>query len=125
FQTENFGDLGASAAASIYPTDILYFTDLIVLLLAIKFLRVKKENESSLKFQRSAYFTFSAAMLFLNLGLAEAERPQLLTRSFDREMLVKNLGMYNYHLYDIYIQSKSQAQRAFADSSELTEVHNY
>lgn len=125
FQTDNFGNLGSSAAASIYPTDIFYFTDLIVLLLAIKFLRVKKEAVSSLKFQRSAYFIFSAAVLFLNLELAESERPQLLTRSFDREMLVKNLGMYNYHLYDIYIQSKSQAKRAFADGSELTEVHNY
>ena len=125
FQTENFGDLGSSAAASIYPTDVLYFTDFILLLLAIKFLRVKQGNDASRKFQRTAYFTFSAAVLFLNLGLAESERPQLLTRSFDREMLVKNLGMYNYHLYDIYIQSKSQAKRAFADGSELTEVQNY
>lgn len=125
FQTDNFGDLGSSAAASIYPTDIFYFTDLILLMAAIKWLRVKKETESSLRHERSAYFIFSAAVLFLNLGLAESERPQLLTRSFDREMLVKNLGMYNYHLYDIYIQSKSQAKRAFADGSELTEVHNY
>lgn len=125
FQTDNFGDLGSSAAASIFPTDVFYFTDFFVLVAAIKFLRVKKEAETSLKFQRSAYFVFSTALLFLNLGLAESERPQLLTRSFDREMLVKNLGMYNYHLYDIYIQSKSQAKRAFADGSELTEVHNY
>lgn len=125
FQTSNFGDLGSSAAASIYPTDLFYFTDLILLVAAVKFLRVKKESESSLKFQRSAYFIFSTAVLFLNLGLAESERPQLLTRSFNREMLVKNLGMYNYHLYDIYIQSKSQAKRAFADGSELTEIHNY
>lgn len=125
FQTDNFGNLGSSVAASIYPTDFFYFTDLILLLIAAKWLRVKKENESSLKFQRSAYFIFSTAVLFLNLGLAESERPQLLTRSFDREMLVKNLGMYNYHLYDIYIQSKSQAQRAFADGSELTEINNY
>ena len=49
---------------------------------------------------RRAYFVFSAAMLFLNLGLSEIERPQLLTRSFDREVLVKNIGSYNYHLYD-------------------------
>src|SRR5690606_11960423 len=72
FQTDNFGDLGSSAAASIYPTDLFYFTDLILLVAAVKFLRVKKESESSLKFQRSAYFIFSAAVLFLNLGLAES-----------------------------------------------------
>lgn len=125
FQTDNFGDLGSSAAASIYPTDVLYFTDFLVVLLAVKFLRTKQTNEMGLKVHRRVYFALSAAILFLNLGLAEAERPQLLTRSFDREMLVKNIGMYNYHLYDVYIQSKSQAQRAFADGSELTDVQNY
>ncbi|TWT06499.1 LTA synthase family protein [Planococcus sp. CPCC 101016] len=125
FQTDNFGDLGSSAAASIYPTDIFYFSDLILLLAAAKWLRIKEDKLDSRNNHRKAYFALSAAALFLNLGLAEAERPQLLTRSFDREMLVKNIGMYNYHLYDIYIQSKSQAQRAFADGSELTDVHNY
>lgn len=125
FQTDNFGDLGASTAASIYMTDILYFVDVFVLLLAIKFIRVKAHAPESAVVQRKIYFILSAAVLFLNLGLAEAERPQLLTRSFDREMLVKNLGMYNYHLYDLYIQSRSQAQRTFADSSDLVEVNNY
>lgn len=125
FQTENFGDLGSSAAESIFVTDIIYFTDVILILLAIKFLRINTEGGRIASAQRKAYFILSAAVLFFNLGLAEAERPQLLTRSFDREMLVKNLGMYNYHLYDIYIQSKSQAQRALADGSELVEVNNY
>ncbi|WP_338657141.1 LTA synthase family protein (plasmid) [Sporosarcina psychrophila] len=125
FQTENFGDLGSSIAASIFVTDILYFTDLIILLLVIKFIRLEKTTDISVPVRCRAYFVFSAAVLFLNLSLAEIERPQLLTRSFDREMLVKNLGIYNYHLYDIYIQSRSQAKRAFADGSELVEVNNY
>ena len=40
-------------------------------------------------------------------------------------MLVKNLGTYNYHLYDIFLQSKSSAQRAMADGSELVDIDNY
>ena len=124
FQTNNFGDLGSSAAASIYFSDILYFADVIVIFLVIKFLPVKAV-QAKVPAGRKPYFILSAAVLFFNLGLAEAERPQLLTRSFDREMLVKNLGVYNYHLYDVYIQSKSQAQRAFADSSELNEVNSH
>ncbi|MDN7245760.1 LTA synthase family protein [Planococcus shenhongbingii] len=125
FQTDNFGDLGSSASESIFLTDIVYFTDVILILLAIKFVRVMPSSELSVAAQRKAYFIISAAVLFFNLGLSEAERPQLLTRSFDREMLVKNIGMYNYHLYDIYIQSKSQAQRTLANGSELVEVNNY
>ncbi|WP_342577104.1 LTA synthase family protein [Psychrobacillus sp. FSL K6-2843] len=125
FQTSNFGDLGSSAAASIFLTDIFYFTDVAIILIAIKWLKIGEKSKVIKASTRRAYFVLSAAILFLNLGLAEIERPQLLTRSFDREMLVKNLGSYNYHLYDIFIQSKSHAQRALADGSELVEVNNY
>ena len=125
FQTSNFGDLGNSVADIISFTDILYFVDVIVLLIAIKFIP-KTEGITPVRIEmRRAYFVLSMAMVFLNLGLAETERPELLTRAFDRELLVKNIGTYNYHLYDIYVQSKSSAQRALADGSELVEVDNY
>lgn len=125
FQTSNFGDLGSSAASIINVWDILYFADVIILLLANKYLPIMKETiKVNVQFRR-AFFVLAVAVSFLNLGLAETERPQLLTRSFDRELLVKNIGTYNYHLYDIYIQSKSSAQRALADGSELVEVNNY
>lgn len=125
FQTSNFGDLGASAAESIYFTDVFYFVDVALLFAAIKWLPKVTEFKVVRPAIRRAYFVLAAAVLFLNLGLAETERPQLLTRSFDRELLVKNIGMYNYHIYDVYIQSKSHAQRALADGSELVEVNNY
>ncbi len=57
---------------------------------------------------------------FFNLALAEAARPELLTRTFDREILVKNIGMYHYHLYDAILQTKSSAQRALR-MAELSE----
>ena len=125
FQTSNFGDLGGSATSSIYLTDIFYFADVIVLFILARKLAKQPMQMQAKKIHRKAYYVFAAAIFFLNLGLAEIERPQLLTRSFDREMLVKNIGTYNYHIYDAYVQSKSQAQRAFADGSELVEVNNY
>ncbi|MEO4052392.1 LTA synthase family protein [Solibacillus sp. CAU 1738] len=125
FQTSNFGDLGTSAAAIVNVSDILFFADVILLFVLLKLVPKFKEEITIRKEVRSVYFVLSVAILLLNLGLAETERPQLLTRSFDRELLVKNIGMYNYHLYDLYIQSKSSAQRALADGSELVEVNNY
>ncbi|MCH7321732.1 LTA synthase family protein [Solibacillus sp. MA9] len=125
FQTSNFGELGTSAAAIISWMDILYFVDVFIILIALKFLPKVQNYKPVRKDARKAYFVMAAAVLFLNLGLAETERPQLLTRAFDRELLVKNIGTYNYHLYDIYVQSKSSAQRALADGSELVEVNNY
>jgi len=125
FQTSNFSDLGTSVAAIIEPWDVLYFVDVLILILANKFIpKMKNSFKVNVEFRR-AFFVLAIAMSFLNLGLAETERPQLLTRSFDRELLVKNIGTYNYHLYDIYIQTKSSAQRALADGSELVEVNNY
>ena len=124
FQTSNFGDLGSSVTEIIRWTDILYFADFIILVLLVLFLpplkQLQLENQG-----RKVYFVLSIAVLFFNLGLAEIERPQLLTRSFDRELLVKNIGTYNYHLYDVYVQSKTSAQRALADGSELVEIANY
>lgn len=126
FQTSNFGDLGTSAAEIVSIFDLLYFLDIVIIILAMKWMKTTDMETIRVDSQvRRMYFTLSAATLVLNLGLAETERPQLLTRSFDRELLVKNIGTYNYHLYDIYIQSKSSAQRALADGSELVEVSNY
>ena len=125
FQTSNFADLGDSALTEIHWYDIVYFIDLIFLFIFIKYKRKYKEFTPIKKVKRRAYFLVAAALLFLNIGLAETERPQLLTRTFDREMLVKNLGTYNYHLYDIFLQSKSSAQRAMADGSELVDIDNY
>lgn len=125
FQTSNFGDLGNSVTTLINFTDIFYFTGLIILLFAVKFVPNAKLSNSVRPNMRRTYFVLSFAILFLNLGLAETERPQLLTRSFDREVLVKNIGTYDYHLYDIFVQSKSHAQRTLADGSELTDVTNY
>ncbi|MEK4386508.1 LTA synthase family protein [Solibacillus sp. FSL W7-1464] len=126
FQTSNFGELGTSAAAIISWMDVFYFVDVLLIIIAVKLLPKAEEQLLPIrKDARKAYFVMTAAILFLNLGLAETERPQLLTRAFDRELLVKNIGTYNYHLYDVYVQSKSSAQRALADGSELVEVSNY
>lgn len=125
FQTSNFADLGDSALTEIHWFDFIYFIDVLLLFFLLKFNKKSVEVQPINKANRRAYFLVAAAMLFLNIGLAETERPQLLTRTFDREMLVKNLGTYNYHLYDIFLQSKSSAQRAMADGSELADIDNY
>lgn len=125
FQTSNFGDLSSSVTANLNLTDIFFFTDVLIIYLAIRFIPEREQKEQPNKIARKLYFVMTAAVMMVNLSLAEIQRPQLLTRSFDRELLVKNIGTYNYHIYDLFIQSKSHAQRALADGSELVEVGNY
>lgn len=124
FQTSNMGDLGSSITGLFLPTDILMLVDLAVLFWLLKKPAFKPVSQLTRK-ERSAYFLLVAAVFFFNLGLAETERPQLLTRTFDREMLVKNISVFNFHIYDAFLQSKTSAQRALADSNSLVEIENY
>ncbi|MEH7293785.1 glycerol phosphate lipoteichoic acid synthase, partial [Priestia megaterium] len=61
----------------------------------------------------------------VNLTLAEIDRPQLLSRTFDRNYLVKYLGAYNYTMYDGVQTAQNSKQRAFASSNDLTNVVNF
>ncbi|MGD6853610.1 LTA synthase family protein [Bacillus infantis] len=125
FQTSNMSDLGSSVSELLNLTDLLYFADFIILaIIMMSRPQAVVYREHSQK-NRRAFFLAAVAIAFFNLGLAETERPQLLTRTFDREMLVKNIGTYNYHIYDVFLQSKSSAQRALADGSELADIGNY
>lgn len=123
-QTQNFGQLGGSALALIKPFDILYFLDVIVLTALVLMKVVKPQRESP----RKAFVVIlsSAVLIFTgNLALAESDRPQLLTRTFDRNYLVKYLGVHNFTIYDMIQSSRSASQRALADSNDITVVKNY
>ena len=53
------------------------------------------------------------------------DRTELLTRGFDRNYIVKYLGMYNYTIYDAVQSTNASAQRVLADSDDITEVINF
>lgn len=99
FQTSNMGDLGSSIGTLLEPTDLLLAVDIAVLIWLHIRQKAFQSDIPSTKNERAAYFLFVASVYFFNLGLSEAERPQLLTRSFDREMLVKNISLFNFHIY--------------------------
>jgi lipoteichoic acid synthase len=125
FQTSNMGDLGNSVFELMRFSDLFFFADVALLAWFIYKKMPIAAYVPATKRTRRAYFFVTVAIALFNLGLAETERPELLTRTFDREMLIKNLGMYNYHIYDIILQSRSKAQRVLADSSELADIQNY
>ena len=123
-QTSNAGHLGGSIADLVKAHDIFYFVD-IILLIALLFVRKIEWPKARLKFRYTFMVLAAGAIAFaINLHYAEKDRPELLTRTFDRNYLVKYLGAYNYTMYD---QSKARnlKQRAFASSDDLTTVKNY
>ncbi|WNS77290.1 LTA synthase family protein [Bacillus sp. DTU_2020_1000418_1_SI_GHA_SEK_038] len=120
----NGGQLGESALSLMSPFDVFYFIDTIILAI---FVFKKWYNPSKTVSRKPAKYVITAAILtfIINLGLAESDRPQLLTRSFDRNYLVKYLGAYNFSVYDVIQNARSASQRALADSNDITEVENY
>jgi lipoteichoic acid synthase len=124
-QTQNFGDVSGSVTTLLKPYDFLFFIDIIILaaLLVLRFVKIDANDMNRGKV--AALFSMALAISSANLALAETDRPQLLTRGFDRNYIVKYLGMYNYTIYDAVQSTKASAQRVLASSDDITEVINY
>src|SRR5690606_28572263 len=124
-QTQNFGDLGGSVVSLFQITDILFFVDCFILIALLAFKVIKVEKTVQPRKKAVAIITLALGFMCLNLGLAESDRPELLTRGFDRNYIVKYLGMYNFTIYDAVESTKAASQRVLADSSDVTEIINY
>ncbi|WP_404328262.1 LTA synthase family protein [Mesobacillus maritimus] len=124
-QTQNFGDVSGSIASLLKPYDFLFFFDVFVLISLLVFKIVRIEAGNFAKRRAIALFCLGLGISTMNLALAEADRPELLTRGFDRNYIVKYLGMYNYTIYDAVQSTKASAQRVLANSDDITEVINY
>ncbi|MDT2598893.1 LTA synthase family protein [Enterococcus hulanensis] len=116
--------LGESAIRLFKPHDILYFLDCIVVLTVLLLKKLPLDTRPV-----RARFAFSVtitALLFLagNIALAETSRPELLTRTFSRDYLVKYLGINAYTIYDgvkTYQVSQIRAQASPNDMEILAE----
>ncbi|MEI3604214.1 LTA synthase family protein [Pseudogracilibacillus sp. SE30717A] len=124
-QTGNFGSLGSSIASLVTWTDIFYSLDILILIAVFIWSRQIWSSER-MKLRRPVTIIALGVLIFsINLGLAEADRPQLLKRTFDRNYIVKYLGAYNFTIYDALQNLKTSTERVLADSNDITEVQNY
>lgn len=125
YQPGNFKALDESFWAEIFWQDIFYFVDVFILV----FVMWKKKQyfifQTIPSIERKVYFLMTAGLIFINLGISHLQTPDLFNRNFDREQLVKNIGPYNYTLYDLYLQTKTSAQRVFAEDNDLIEIKEY
>lgn len=86
-------NLTLSIGEILHASDLLIFADVIVLALLLA-TKVIKVDSRTMKMRYPIAITIISALLFAgNLGLADKDRPQLLTRTFDNNYIVKYLGM--------------------------------
>ncbi|MHA8262418.1 LTA synthase family protein [Lactobacillaceae bacterium Melli_B3] len=114
--------LSGSSLALTDPHDFIYWID-IVGVLALMLFRVIKIDNRPLRPKLGFTMTSVGVLLFaFNLTLGEMDRPQLITRTFDRTYIVKYLGLDAFTGYDAAKSQHTKDLRAMATKSELKSV---
>ncbi|TDO16224.1 phosphoglycerol transferase MdoB-like AlkP superfamily enzyme [Bacillus subtilis] len=123
FQASNMSDMGSSVKELFNPLFIALFADLVFLLLLAR----KEKHPQTKAAPRTVkrYYAASCGMILCTLALAEVQQPKLLAHSFDREMLVKSIGLFQFHIYDTISQTVNISAKAFADEDSMTTIKNY
>jgi len=124
FQSSNMVDLGSSILSLIKVYDIFLFLDIAF----IWYLSKRHRDVVYVNYPKSGrVFALVLSLLLLtgNFFLAEMERPELFTRAFDREYLVKNIGLFNYHVYDVFMHSKVKSKRLLTDGNDIPAIKDY
>src|SRR5699024_8319670 len=118
-------NLGASILEIIHPTDFLVFLDVLILILMMSF-KVIQPDMSAAKRRYGAISSVVAVVLFsVNLSLAESDRSQLLSRTFDNNYIVKYLGVDFFAGYSAYQTHQQTATRKNASKSDVDKVLDF
>ncbi len=120
--------LSGSSFSLMKPHDVLYWLDIAVFIGLLVWLKVKKipiKSNPVGKPMAIAVTCLSGLIFSGNLALSEANRPQLLQRTFDRSYIVKYLGIDAYTIYDGIKTGMTSSVRAHASSNGIDEVLDY
>lgn len=107
--------------------DFMYMADVICLFLLIR----RRSSKLVLADERKFYtqpcgkkaIIISLCIFLFNLGLAEINRPMLLTKTFDRNYIVKYLGIGGFTIYDS-VQT-FQSATVTLEKSDIKKVSSY
>ncbi|WNF35070.1 LTA synthase family protein [Bacillaceae bacterium IKA-2] len=120
--TSNAGDLSISFFELVSWTDILYFIDLAV----IGFLIYKKYPSltvTKIKYNQVKAATITLIVL-LAIGLVQLKAIDQ-KYSFNREQLIQTLGIYNFYIYDGYIQAITSTQTTSSEEDDWSSINEH
>lgn len=117
--------LGESALRLFRWYDVLYFIDIVAIIAALVFKKIKMQEKPVRARMAFALSALSVMIFSGNLFLAEADRPELLTRTFSNDYLVKYLGINTFTAYDAVQTYKTNQVRAKASATDLDSVKSY
>ncbi|HEY4553741.1 MAG TPA: LTA synthase family protein [Bacillaceae bacterium] len=121
-QFQNVGGLSQSTLELIKLPDLLLFADA-----ALMIIIARKKWRPFAGWQQSRWLggkTFAVLIAF-SLAASVLVNPGFWHKSYDRELIVKSLGLFHYHLYDLFLYSKASVNRVMADDTEVREISRY
>jgi lipoteichoic acid synthase len=122
-ETTHIGQLGSSIFELLRGSDIFVFADTAVLLMMK---RVRNYRIVSVGRSQSLFtIAFAVTLFLLNLCMVEIVRPGLLSRTFDRQMVVKSIGAFNYLVYDAVVTTRMETRTVLSNSEDLAVVKAY
>ena len=117
--------LSGSSLALTNVHDIVYWIDIVIILLLMIFRRIKFDPRAISHRLAFAFTSMSILFFGLNLMFAEFSRPQLLGRTFDRSYIVKYLGIDAFTGYDLVKSQHIDNMRKSATKTELETVKKF
>ncbi len=123
FQFGNVGGLSQSTVELINWYDPLLVLDSFVLFWLLKKWKIHGTSLSSKLKKRTAYL--ASGMFLVTAVFAIMLHPLLFEKSYDRELFVKSLGAYTYHVYDVAYQSITSLNSVFADDTDISEIQDF
>lgn len=118
-------NLSSSLGGIFKPVDLCVYIDVVILALLLIF-HVIRVDMRYFKRRYALTITLLGVVLFgFNLGMAETNRSQLLTRTFDNNYIVKYLGLQAYTIYDGVKTGHTTAVKSQASSKQLKPVEHF
>lgn len=123
FQFQNVGGLSQSTLELMNWLDLLFLADVMILFVII--FRKNMIRKKITRREKQPILIVSILMIVLTISASFIHEKHLFQKPYDRELLVKSIGNFNYHLFDILLSSKMSVQSAIASSDEITEIKHY
>lgn len=117
--------LGKSTVSAMQFGDILYFIDffIIIILFATRFIKI--DQKPFRKVNALATTFLGLALFSADLAGSEANRPQLLGKTFDHSYIVKYIGINSFLAYDSVRSIQNNQVRSNATETEVDSVLDY
>lgn len=123
FQFKNVGGIGPSTFELMKGWDLLLFADIF-----IAWWLGRSGDSSMLAIPaktKQRWIAAGATIILSTTALGLTSSSHVFSASYNRSEMVKIIGPYNYHLFDIALGFRSPIDRAFADKSDVSVMEEY